>query len=72
MTALSEFVSERCPVCDKHKRKGNSFCTPCYYSLPIEMRQALYRRFGEGYEQALAEAKEWLEKEREVLKQSCR
>jgi len=72
MSELFELVAERCPVCGKHKRRDSSFCGPCYFSLPIEMRQALYRRFGEGYEQALAEAKEWLEREQKELREAAK
>ena len=33
-----------------------SFCVECCFELPASMRRALYRRFGEGYEEAYAAA----------------
>lgn len=57
---LASLVSEQCPCCDGWKRKGQSFCRHCYYSLPADMRQALYHRFGQGYEDALDAAAAWL------------
>jgi hypothetical protein len=33
-----------------------TFCRKCYYRLPQSLRTRLYNRFGEGYEEAYAEA----------------
>jgi hypothetical protein len=65
---MSEPSSERCPFCNASKPKTSSFCSACWYSLPWELRMDLYHRFGEGYEEALAAAKEWLRKEGEAIK----
>lgn len=61
-----EFNAEKCSVegCGNYKRKFQSFCSPCYFSLPGSMRKALYKRFGSGYEEAHEDAREWLEQER--------
>lgn len=48
--------------CDRRKKKGMSFCPPCYRRLPLEMRNALYRRLGKGYEEAYDDAVKYLEK----------
>ena len=64
--ALREFESTNCPVegCGAAKARGQSFCSRCYFSLPKEMRDALYQRFGSGYEEAHEDAREFLEQER--------
>lgn len=38
--------------CGEWKKPMMSHCRRCYFALPPEMRQALYRRFGQGYEEA--------------------
>lgn len=38
--------------CGGTKQAGNTFCRGCFYSLPKPLRGALYRRVGQGYEQA--------------------
>lgn len=58
--ALSDFCGTVCVHCKGTKKRGQSFCQRCYYSLPPNMRQALYRRFGSGYEEAYDAAKDWL------------
>lgn len=42
--------------CGESKMEGESFCHACYYSLPRAKRAALYRRIGQGYEQAYTDA----------------
>jgi len=49
------FFGEECP-CGTPKRTKNAFCYGCYYSLPESKRRALYRRFGDGFEQAYRDA----------------
>ena len=51
---VRELEGETCR-CGRRKRTGTTFCRPCYYRLPPEGRQCLYRRIGDGY----AEAYEW-------------
>jgi len=52
---LDELRGTKCR-CGSEKRSRETFCKCCYYTLPAEMRRALYRRFDEGYEQAYAAA----------------
>ena len=52
--------SSDCPHCDGRKKEGQSFCYGCYKRLPEEMRKALYRRLGAGYEEAFEAAVKWL------------
>ena len=37
-----------------------TFCAECYRALPVAMQRALYRRFGQGYEEAYAAAVAYL------------
>ncbi len=56
---LKELRSNEC-ACGKPKKSGNSFCYGCYSSLPEDLQKKLYRRFGDGYEEAYEEAHGWL------------
>lgn len=58
--ARQELDSTKCCVCGNAKAKGQSFCKSCYFKLDVPMRQALYKSFTHGYEEAYLEAKEWL------------
>lgn len=49
--AVDELRSNECR-CGRKKQPGRSFCYRCYYALPGEMRRALYRPIGKGYEAA--------------------
>ncbi len=42
--------------CGRIKRSRQAFCSGCYRALPIPMQKALYRRIGQGYEEAYAAA----------------
>jgi hypothetical protein len=50
------FRSTTCPCCGRMKQSSNAFCYKCFKSLPPSLQQALYQRFGEGYEEAFAVA----------------
>ena len=39
-------------VCGGSKQARMSHCRKCYWALPPEMRQAMYRLMGKGYEEA--------------------
>jgi hypothetical protein len=54
--------SEEC-LCGRVKKPGNSFCFRCYKELPADMQKALYRKMGDGYEEAFEEAVAWLQTE---------
>lgn len=56
---IQALFSTEC-VCGKKKNEARSFCLSCYRSLPPEIRSALYRRSGFGYEEAVAQAVEAL------------
>lgn len=49
-------------VCGNKKKRGMSHCRTCYFSLPPEIRKALYNRVGQGYEEAFTASVERLQK----------
>jgi len=55
-----ELHSEGC-ICGRPKRRGYSFCYPCYKALPPDMQRDLYQKIGAGYEEAYEDAVGWLE-----------
>ena len=56
---VRELAGTRCR-CGSSKTAKRTFCSRCYYSLPISNRNAIYRRIGRGYEEAYLEAVELL------------
>lgn len=55
-TLVQSLRSNTCPACGATKQASNSFCRSCYFELDAGSRRALYRKVGEGYEQAMAGA----------------
>lgn len=49
-----------CEICGKDKRNIHAFCVGCYKLLPENLRYPLFKRPGEGFEEAYREAKEYL------------
>ena len=64
MTILSEFCGEECPNCRLPKETRNAFCMKCYRRLPKPLQSALWRRFGFGFEEAYAAARNYLHEPR--------
>jgi hypothetical protein len=62
---LKSLGSTKCEACGETKHPKMSHCRGCYFALPQAMRRALYKRFGEGYEEAFEESLQFL-KERGV------
>lgn len=52
---IKEFGGLRCR-CGAVKMPRQTFCRRCYRLLPRDLGNALYRRVGEGYEDAYAAA----------------
>lgn len=52
---LLALISKQCQ-CGAPKASGRSHCRTCYFRLPPFMRKNLYKRLGEGYEQAYTES----------------
>ncbi len=57
------FRSTVCPHCGRRKRAKRSLCAACYHNLPRDMRNALYLGFGDGYEEAFADAMQHLRRQ---------
>lgn len=60
---LRELQTAKC-FCGAKKAMSQTFCRPHYGSLPWHMRSALYKRFGEGYEEAYTNARGYFEKQK--------
>lgn len=62
---IESLGSSVCPACNGAKTPRMTFCRKDYYALPKDMRQAmrqaLYHRFGNGYEQAFHAALTFLQ-----------
>jgi len=52
---LRELQSQKCR-CGKSKKAWRSFCYGCFKQLSYPLQRALYKRFGEGYEEAYRSA----------------
>lgn len=63
---LRELGGVKC-FCGKKKTANQSFCVGHYIALPVEMKRAMYKRVGEGYEAAYADARQFFD-EQEVKK----
>lgn len=62
---LAELLGSECR-CGEWKQPSQTLCRRCYRELPVPMRNALYRLFGEGYEEAYAAAATYLDSRKEV------
>jgi hypothetical protein len=52
--------SEECAYCDNDKKRGYVFCYKCYWDLPTHLRSYLYLPLGDGFEEAVDDAVEYL------------
>jgi hypothetical protein len=57
-----ELNGEEC-ACGAWKRSMFAFCYTCHRSLPEDMKRELWKRIGDGYEEAYNEAISWLKEE---------
>jgi hypothetical protein len=58
---LKILAGNECPYCDGPKQRGYAFCYDCYFSLPKDLKNGLYRKIGQGFEEAVDEALGWME-----------
>lgn len=65
--ACELLLSPECPACHGTKKPRHTLCKDCYFALPRELRNALYKRLGTGYTQALNHALEWLASHRHAV-----
>lgn len=56
---LNILQSDKCH-CGKSKKPRMSHCTNCYYKLPPQMRNDLYKPFFGGYQEAFRESINYL------------
>lgn len=54
--AVASLASTVCPACSREKKARQTFCNRDYWRLSPELRSALYRPVGGGYEAAVAAA----------------
>ncbi len=59
MFYIGELKSEQCQ-CERPKQRGRAVCYKCWLRLPDNLRHALYRPVGGGFEQAYEEAYRYL------------
>lgn len=52
---IEALKSEECQ-CGRPKQRGRSVCFKCWQKLPDDLRRALYRKIGAGYEAAYDDA----------------
>ncbi len=64
--ALDELESTTC-VCGNRKQSRQSFCKPCYFALPPNVRRDLYKTISDGYAEIYDRAKEYLRVETDRL-----
>ena len=58
------FTGRKCPVCRSLKAPNTAFCRNCYRSLPNTLKNALWKRFGEGFEGAYESGLLWLQNQK--------
>jgi len=57
---LEMLKSEQC-LCERGKKPGKAFCYGCYKRLPYRMQEDLYKRVGQGFEEAYEAATKYLQ-----------
>lgn len=57
---VAELAGTECR-CGETKKAKQTFCRKCFFKLPRDLRNALYQRIGQGYEQAYQAAVEKIE-----------
>ncbi|MGH9496003.1 MAG: hypothetical protein ACRD3B_13470 [Candidatus Sulfotelmatobacter sp.] len=58
---FAAFSGTKCqaPGCGGSKHSMNAFCKFCYAELPQKLRNALWQRYGDGFEQAYVASLSW-------------
>jgi len=54
----NEILDDRKCICGNHKANRTAFCHKDYFELPYELRNALYSRVGQGFEEAYSAARD--------------
>jgi hypothetical protein len=53
------FMGTHCAGCNGAKRSHGAFCLPCYRLLPNALKRSLWKRFGNGFEEAYQASLSW-------------
>lgn len=56
---FAAFAGTKCFACGGTKSRHNAFCKYCYQELPKALQNALWQRFGSGFEQAYMGCLSW-------------
>jgi hypothetical protein len=56
---FAAFSGKHCAGCSGSKRPMNAFCKYYYAELPKKLQNALWQRFGSGFEQAYMACLSW-------------
>lgn len=57
--SIDVLKSEECQ-CGEPKKQRMAFCYSCFKILPDHMQKAIYRKIGNGFDEALETSAEWL------------
>lgn len=53
------FMGTHCAGCEGRKRRHAAFCLACYGELPRALKASLWKRFGNGFEEAYHASLSW-------------
>ncbi len=56
---IAVLFGKRCQVCGGTKKRNAAFCTWCYRELPKALQSSLWKRFGDGFEEAYMACLSW-------------
>ena len=55
-----QILSSNTCVCESWKQEDKAVCYVCFHKLPDDMQSDLYKRLGNGFEEAYEEVIQWL------------
>jgi hypothetical protein len=58
---LTDLIGTQCQ-CGQSKKPKVSFCETCFYKLPFDLKESIYRDKGKGYDKFYNDAVEFLNK----------
>lgn len=59
MSDPQDFFGRTCAGCEGVKRRHTAFCLSCYRQLPRALKSSLWKRFGQGFEEAYQASLSW-------------
>lgn len=57
---IDSLRSSTCPNCTRRKKPLMSFCGTCFYTLPMNLRNGIHKKFTMGYEEAMEDSLQFL------------